>query len=227
MKNFDYYRPATSSEASKLLATVEGTRAKSGGTDLVPLLKDRNTDAKGLVNLLGVRGLHGIDLTNGRFWIGATTTLAEVVSDKRLSADAWGVVEAAVRTATPLVRNSATVGGNLAQRPQCWYFRNEHYDCIKKGGSTCFALEGENKYNAIFGNEFSAAVHPSNLAPALWAHGATVDIQGPNGARRTPIAEFFNAPDEADQRDAGRGARGCRPARTVGQPAAALPPRRR
>ena len=103
----------------------------------------------------------------------------------------------AARTGTPLIRNKATVGGNLCQRPRCWYFRHPDYPCSKKGGETCYAQEGENKYHAIFENVTCNIVHPSNLAPALWAHDAKVHVMGANGrSRDIGIDEFWVLPEE-------------------------------
>jgi xanthine dehydrogenase YagS FAD-binding subunit len=99
-------------------------------------------------------------------------------------------------TATPLIRGLATVGGNLCQRPRCWYFRHPDYHCTKKGGTTCFAAEGENKYHAIFDNVTCNIIHPSNLAPALWALDATVHITGPKGPSQISIADFWVLPEE-------------------------------
>jgi xanthine dehydrogenase YagS FAD-binding subunit len=105
-----------------------------------------------------------------------------------------GVAEAAHSIATPQIRNLGTVGGNLCQRPRCWYFRLENYKCLKKGGTQCFAYTGENKYNAILGAGPSYFVHPSDLATMLVALGATVSIFGPDGSRTIPLEEFFTLP---------------------------------
>jgi xanthine dehydrogenase YagS FAD-binding subunit len=96
--------------------------------------------------------------------------------------------------ATPQIRNLGTVGGNLCQRPRCWYFRLENYNCRKKGGTECFAKGGENKYNAIFGGGKSNYVHPSDLAPMLMALDAIVTLAGPEGRRTLPLGEFFILP---------------------------------
>src|SRR5438045_7843981 len=104
-----------------------------------------------------------------------------------------GLAEAATSIATPQIRNLGTIGGNLCQRPRCWYFRLENFNCRKKGGQECFAKEGENKYNAIFGGGKSNYVHPSDLAPMLVALDATVTIAGAEGKRTIPLGEFLRA----------------------------------
>src|SRR5262249_60854182 len=89
----------------------------------------------------------------------------------------------------------ATLGGNLCQRNRCWYFRDEHVNCLLKGGDKCFALNGDNRYHAVFSKGHKCViVHPSTLAPGLIALGATVDVQGPKGMRTVPLADFFKAP---------------------------------
>jgi xanthine dehydrogenase YagS FAD-binding subunit len=196
LANFDYYRPKSAAEASKVLATVKGTQAKAGGTDLLPMLKERLTEAKGLVNLNSINTLSLIVMADDTLVIGATTTLGAVAADEIVQKYAPAVAAAALKTATPQIRSRGTVGGNLVQRPRCWYFRHAEYECIKKGGSTCFAQDGENKYNAIFDNETSASVHPSNLAPAFWVHDATVHLETPKGVKKVPIAEFFVKPED-------------------------------
>jgi xanthine dehydrogenase YagS FAD-binding subunit len=104
--------------------------------------------------------------------------------------------EAAGSIASPQIRSQGTVGGNLCQRPRCWYYRNEHARCIKKGGSECFSYNGLNKYNAIFGGGPSYIVHPSDLAPALVALAARVNLRGPGGTRSVELEKFFTLPSE-------------------------------
>jgi xanthine dehydrogenase YagS FAD-binding subunit len=197
MRNFDYFRPADAAAAVAALGTAKGARAKAGGTDLVTTLKEKIASPPALVSLLGAKELAGIRRgEGGLFEIGATTLIADIAADAALSKEAGAVADAAAMTATPLIRNRATLGGNLCQRPRCWYFRNHDYDCSKKGGTTCFAADGENKYHAIFDNVTCNIVHPSNLAPALWAHDATIEVLGPKGKRTAAIAEFWVRPEE-------------------------------
>src|SRR5256714_512769 len=108
--------------------------------------------------------------------------------------------EAAHSVATPQIRNLGTVGGNLCQRPRCWYYRLEEAVCLKKGGSECFAAKGENKYNAILGGGPSYIVHPSDLAPVLVALGASASVVGADGKRTIPLEKFFTLPSEGNIR---------------------------
>ena len=101
---------------------------------------------------------------------------------------------AAIEVGTPQIRNQGTVGGNLNQRPRCWYFRNEEFVCFKKGGNTCFSISGENQFNAILGGGPSFIVHPSSLAVPMVAYGATFRLVGPNGERLVPAADYFTLP---------------------------------
>jgi xanthine dehydrogenase YagS FAD-binding subunit len=197
MKNFDYYAASDAATAVEVLKSVKGARLKGGGTDLVSLLKDGITRPPALVNLLSAPGLSGIQKTGDRkIRIGATTTIHDVDVNPDLRQRATAVADAANQTATPLLRNRATVGGNLCQRPRCWYFRHPAYPCSKKGGETCYAAEGENKYHAIFDNVTCNIVHPSNLAPALWAFDAEIAVQGPKGSKSIPISDFWVRPEE-------------------------------
>jgi xanthine dehydrogenase YagS FAD-binding subunit len=104
------------------------------------------------------------------------------------------MIMAAGEVGTPQIRNQGTVGGNLNQRPRCWYFRNEEFVCFKKGGSQCFSPSGENQFHAIFGNGPSFIVHPSSLAVPSVAYGATFRLFGPKGERMVPAAEYFTMP---------------------------------
>ena len=102
---------------------------------------------------------------------------------------------AAEGVGTPQIRNMGTVGGNIMQRPRCWYFRNEEFNCLKKGGSRCFAVEGENQYHAIFGDGPCHIVHPSSLAVPVIAYGGRFRVAGPNGAREIDAGQFFQLPN--------------------------------
>jgi len=103
---------------------------------------------------------------------------------------------AAIEVGTPQIRNQATVGGNLNQRPRCWYFRNEEFVCLKKGGNTCFSITGENQFHAILGGGPSFIVHPSSLAVPSLAYGATFRLVGPKGERLVPASEYFTPPSK-------------------------------
>lgn len=140
-----------------------------------------------LVNLQGVPGLGRIERHGEEFHLGALVTLAEIGAHKDLPPV---LRQAAHEAATPQIRNMASLGGNLCQRPRCWYFRNQHYPCLKKGGATCFAQEGENKFHAIFDNKPCAIVHPSNAGTALLSLEARVVTT----KRELGIDEFFVNP---------------------------------
>src|SRR5688500_16741424 len=128
--------------------------------------------------------------------IGALVTLVQLEQHPEIVRGFPGLAEAAASIATPQIRNLGTVGGNLCQRPRCWYFRLENYDCRKKGGQECYAQSGENKYNAILGGGRSNYVHPSDLAPMLVALDAKVTIAGVGGKRTIPLGEFFVLPSQ-------------------------------
>ena len=118
--------------------------------------------------------------------------LAENAQVKRLYP---AVVDAAGEVGTPQIRNAGTVGGNINQRPRCWYYRQEEFVCYKKGGNRCFSPAGENQYHAIFGNEGpSHIVHASSLAVPFTAYGATFRVVGPNGERTVAAADYFTMP---------------------------------
>jgi xanthine dehydrogenase YagS FAD-binding subunit len=137
-----------------------------------------------------------IDAASGALRIGALTTFAQLAGQSEVQKQWPALGYVAMTTATPQVRNMATIGGNLCQRPRCWYFRQEDYPCRKKGGEFCFALIGENRYHSIFANGACASTHPSAAAVPLLAYGATLDIIDSNGKERTlPLADFFITPD--------------------------------
>jgi xanthine dehydrogenase YagS FAD-binding subunit len=153
-----------------------------------------------VVNLKTIPGLGQItgDGKQG-LTIGAEVTISQLADHAEVRKGFPGLVEASLSIATPQIRNMGTVGGNLCQRPRCCYYRLENVNCLKKGGSACYAQSGENKYNAIFGGGPSYVVHPSDLAPMLVALGASATINGPDGKRDVPLEKFFTLP-KADLR---------------------------
>ena len=128
--------------------------------------------------------------------IGPLVTLARLSEDPLMVKGANTLALAAGWAGTPQIRNLATLGGNLAQRPRCPYFRSELFHCRKKGGTECFAMLGENQEHAVFGNDLCAIVHPSGVATALVALGASLKLRGPRGERTLPIEQFFVRPEQ-------------------------------
>ena len=206
MKAFEWTNPATVQEAVKMLAVAstgdidEAPRPIAGGQDLLTTMKDYTSRPARLVNLKHIRGLNNITLNARGLTIGALVTLTELEEHAGVRKSFPGLAEAAHSIATPQIRNLGTVGGNLCQRPRCWYFRLEEVVCLKKGGSECYAASGENKYNAIIAGGPSHIVHPSDLAPMLLALGASVTVVGATGKRVVPLDKFFTLPSEGNIR---------------------------
>jgi len=196
MKNFEYIYPQNAESIPALLAAEEGqTLLFAGGTDAMMRMKEGLVKPQQLVNLKGVGELNFIREEKDGLHIGATTLLGDLVENK--AAQKWpGLIEAAESIATIQLRNMGTVGGNLCQRPRCWYFRSRHFHCLRKHGDTCFAIYGENKYHAILGGDPCYIVHPSDLAPMLIALGAKVNINGPEGAREIALEDFYVLPEQ-------------------------------
>ena len=205
MKAFEWTNPANINEAVKMLNVAssdidEAPRPIAGGQDLLTTMKDYTSRPVRLVNLKNLSGLNSITLNAKGLTIGALVTLTELEEHAGVRKSFPGLAEAAHSIATPQIRNLGTVGGNLCQRPRCWYFRLEEVICLKKGGSECYAASGESKYNAIIGGGPSFIVHPSDLAPMLVALGATVSVTGATGKRVIPLDKFFTLPTEGDIR---------------------------
>ncbi|HEV8290909.1 MAG TPA: FAD binding domain-containing protein, partial [Tepidisphaeraceae bacterium] len=191
MNSFQWANAGTVEDAVKLLKPPdakidpdEKPQAIGGGQDLLTSLKAYILRPPRVVNLKTIQGLDRIEVDDkGALKLGATATITQLEEHPQVREKFPGLVEAAQSIATPQIRNLGTIGGNLCQRPRCWYFRLENYQCRKKGGSECFAKGGENKYNAIFGGGKSNYVHPSDLAPMLVAMEASVTIAGADGVR--------------------------------------------
>jgi xanthine dehydrogenase YagS FAD-binding subunit len=195
MKAFEYANPTTIKDATALLAK-SGSKPMAGGIDLLGELKDYIRTPNVVVNLKKLPGLNAIKSDGKGIHIGALVTLDEIAHHATIKSDYTALAEAAGLVGSPQIRNVGTLGGNLCQRPRCWYYRDEAVICLKKGGSTCYAVSGENEHHAILGGGPSFIVHPSDCAPALIALGATVDIHGPNGKRTIPVDKLFVLPTE-------------------------------
>jgi xanthine dehydrogenase YagS FAD-binding subunit len=207
MKNFTYHRPTTVQQALPLLDDKWGpTELLAGGTDLLDRQKEYVSQPDKVVSLSGIGGAFkeiALKFPPGAFppiiTIGAGVRLSEIAAQAE--------IPSALRTAAgviagPQIRNMATLGGNLCQRNRCWYFRDEHVNCLLKGGRKCFAQEGENQYHAIFTQGHPCViVHPSTLAPVLIALRATAEIVGPKGKRDIPVEKLFQAPVKETQRE--------------------------
>ena len=177
-----------------------GSLVKAGGVDLLDRMKEGLDAPDRVVSIAHVPGHDGITVgPPGR--IGALATLARLDGHAELRRVYPALADAAGGAATPQIRNMATLGGNLAQRPRCWYYRQAEFDCRKKAGAECFALEGENRFHAIFDTAVCCCVHPSATATALVAYGARIETLSPKGKRSIAIEDFFVAPREDPRRE--------------------------
>jgi xanthine dehydrogenase YagS FAD-binding subunit len=169
---------------------------KAGGIDLLDLMKEDLLKPRRLINLRGIPELAAIGQDpDGSLRVGALATLAQVADHPTIRARYAALADAAGHSASPQIRQVATLGGNLLQRPRCWYFRSAEHHCARKGGTTCFAFAGENQYHAIFDHRGCAIVHPSTAATALVALRAKVEIATPtNGRREVALEDFFVLP---------------------------------
>ena len=204
MQPFTYTRPETIDEA---VGQADGARYLAGGTDLLTLMK-RDIDTP--ERLIDIKRLPELDdtitSTGDGVEIGALATLSELERHPLITASYPALSGAAAIAATPQLRNMATIGGNLLQRPRCWYYRSEEVTCWLNGGDTCHAREGENQHHALFQPSPCVATHPSDPATALLALDAEVTVRGPGGERTVPIGEFFAAPEEERRRETTLGA---------------------
>jgi xanthine dehydrogenase YagS FAD-binding subunit len=200
LPKFNYHRAKTTDDALRLLSSGNA-RVHSGGTDLLGCLRDGVFGADSLVSLSNIEALRGIRQTkDGGLRIGAMTTIADIAADDLVRKHYPGLAQAASDVASPQLRNQATLGGNLCQRPRCWYYRGD-FDCAKKGGDICYAVNGENHYHAILGGGPCYIVHPSDTAPMLVALQAVARINGPRGDRLVGLDEFFVLPSTAIEKE--------------------------
>ena len=208
MKAFTYVNAANEKEAIAALQSADpradgSTAARSGrdarilpmagGMDLLGLMKDYIVSPDRVVSIKGLD--QAIQSAGGGLRIGAAVKISDLAEHAEARKLFPALVTAAEGVGTPQIRNMGTVGGNIMQRPRCWYFRNEEFHCLKKGGSRCFAVEGENQFHAIFGDGPCHIVHPSSLAVPVMAYGGRFRVAGPTGAREIDAGEFFQLPN--------------------------------
>jgi xanthine dehydrogenase YagS FAD-binding subunit len=195
VKAFAYVNPTNEKEAVAALKTDGVAMPLGGGQDLLARLKDYIDTPDRLVNVKNALEATVTGTPDGGLKIGAAMKIADLAEHAQIAKLYPPISAAAIEVGTPQIRHAGTVGGNVNQRPRCWYFRNEEFVCFKKGGSRCFAVAGENQFHAIFGNEGpSHIVHPSSLAVPFVAYGAKFRVVGPNGEREVPAAEYFTLP---------------------------------
>jgi xanthine dehydrogenase YagS FAD-binding subunit len=182
-------------------AALPRTAIKAGGVDLIDRMKEGLDAPARVVSIANIPGLDQIE-AGPPARLGALVTLATLSADEGLRRHYPALAEAAAQAATPQIRNMATLGGNLCQRPRCWYYRLEEFVCRKKGGKDCYALEGENRFHAIFDtDQICVCVHPSATGAALLAYGATLQTVSRKGRRDIAIEDFFVGPDPDPMRE--------------------------
>jgi xanthine dehydrogenase YagS FAD-binding subunit len=230
MNAFEYASPTSVEQAVRALAGAQSSEGLSGGTDLLCRLKDYISSPDRVVYLKAIddEGFRGISTEGDKLAIGGGTSLADLLEDETIASKYPAIKQAARSIATPQIRNMATVGGNLLQRPRCWYYRSGFglLGGQRDGDSSKLVRElegefapynidlvglpedghlvrlGDNRYHAIFMTDGDALyVNPSNLAPALIALGAEAEITGPDGKRTVPVADLYRIPSEEGERE--------------------------
>ncbi len=197
MKNFNYIKPKDLAEASRLLKTYGADGVPfAGGTDLLGLMKDGIIKPSTVIDLKSIPNLDKLIYTPGQgLTIGALVPLAEIARLDAVLEKYTALAQAAAEAASPQIRNLGTIAGNLCQRPRCWYFRGD-FNCLRKGGDTCFAVEGENKYHCITDGGPCFIIHPSDTAVALLCLEASISIFSNNRTTTIPIRDFFTLPSQ-------------------------------
>lgn len=213
MNKFSWYDATSVEDAleqvtatvSKLIQPNAPSKAavlKSGGIDLLDLMKEGLAQPSKIVNIKNIKGLDQIsfDSKNG-LRLGANVTLTQIEEHDLIKKSYLALHQAITHAGTPQLRNMASLGGNLAQRTRCWYFRSANHECLRKGSGTCYARIGENTYHAIMKNGACSSVHASSVSTALMAFGARVEITDAKGKREVPMTEFFVAPGDDSTRE--------------------------
>ena len=203
MRPFEYASPTTKEQAVGLLGTAWGqAEILAGGTDLLALMKDDVVHPKRLVNIKQIKEMNGVTAGPKGLRIGALTTLGELADNVNVIKDYPALAEAINDAASPQIRNMATLGGNLCQRPRCWYFRGGFGLLPKSESGKDLVANGENRYHAILGNDGPAKfVSPSSIVPVLIAYGAFLRLIGPQGMRVQSVEHFYVIPKSENQRE--------------------------
>lgn len=195
MHPFEYTKAESINEAVELCSADPGrNRLLAGGTDLLTEVKEGVVLPRRVVDLGGIEELRHIRETDEALSIGAMATIDEIARHPGIRRRYAALAEAAAGLATPQVRNLGTLGGNLNQRPRCWYYRHPLTVCLKKGGDRCHALAGYSDHLCVIGGERCYMVHPSDTAVTLVALDALIEIAGPSGTRLLPIEQYFKGP---------------------------------
>jgi len=203
MRAFEYASPETMEQAVGLLAASWGqSEVLAGGTDLLALMKDDILQPRRLVNLKEIPELRGVSASADGLRIGVLTTLGDLADNANVIGNYPALAEALNEAASPQIRNVATLGGNLCQRPRCWYFRNGFGLLPRDSNGKDLVAEGENRYHAILGNDGPAKfVSPSSIAPVLIAYSAKIRLQSPKGRRELELEKFYVIPKSEEQRE--------------------------
>ncbi|MCF8243452.1 MAG: xanthine dehydrogenase family protein subunit M [Melioribacteraceae bacterium] len=197
MKNFEYIQPGSLNAVSTLSKEkFVSSHLFAGGTDVLGLMKDNIISPDRLINLKNLPNMDKIVYKKGEgISIGTLVKISDIAENEDIMNHFTALAQAAGEVASPQLRNVGTLGGNICQRPRCWYFRGE-FDCIRKGGGICYAYEGENKFHCIVGGGPCYIVHPSDTAVALTALNASIKIHSNGTMKEIPIREFFILPED-------------------------------
>lgn len=197
MKGFKIAQPQSFEQFNSLLvARKEGYYLMAGGTDLLDEIKNEIISPEVVIDLMSIPNRSPISETGDHVTISALTRVVELAESPIVQKHFAGLCQAALSLASPQLRNVGTVGGNLCQRPRCWYYRDREVVCRKKGGSRCYAFRGRNRYHAIIGGGMCYIVYPSDLAPALISLNAEITIGGPAGEKTIPLENFYILPQQ-------------------------------
>ena len=195
---FNFIQPESLNEAIKL---SDNAHIYAGGTDMLGLLKDEIIRTKNVINLKNIKGLDNIEDRGSKgIEIGSLVKIADLIENKTIQEKCPLLWKTAKEIASPQLRNMGTVGGNICQRPRCWYFRGD-FNCFRKDGDTCYAVGGENKYHCIIGGGPCYIVHPSDLAVSLLALDAEIEIASKDGKKTVRVNDFFILPEDDETKE--------------------------
>ena len=200
LPNFTYVRPKSLADALGHLRSPKAV-IHAGGTDLLGCLRDGVFGTEKLVSIGYLDKLKGINRTpEGGVRIGALTLIADLAASALIQQSYPALARGAAEVGSPQLRNQGTLGGNLCQKPRCWYYRGE-FICLRKGGDKCYAYDGENQYHCILGGSICFITHPSDIAPSLVVYDAVIRVAGAKGFREVPAGKFHILPEESVEKE--------------------------